>query len=191
VRRLSTPSLLHCVIGWLVVALAMTLLFAAAPVRAEPVDVEALEVKRTEEGLVVNFTARFGLSRPVEDALLKGVPLIFAADVEVFRKRWYWADKRVASANRSWRLAYQPLTRKYRVTLGGLNQNYDNLSEALDVVSRTVMWKIAEPSQVDDDGHYVEFRYQLDTTQLPRPMQIGIGGQPEWTLRIERTLPLN
>jgi Domain of unknown function (DUF4390) len=179
------------VIGWLVVALAAAL-FAVMPVRAEPVDVDTLVLDRTDDGgLAVNFSARFGLSRPVEDALLKGVPLIFAADVEVFRKRWYWADKRVASANRTWRLAYQPLTRKYRVTLGGLNQNYDNLSEALDVVSRTLMWKVAEASQIDDDGHYVEFRYQLDTTQLPRPMQIGIGGQPEWTLRVERTLPLN
>jgi hypothetical protein len=190
VRRITTPSLLHCVIGWLVVTLA-ALLFVAAPAHAEPIDVDALELRRVDDGLAVNFSARFGLSRPVEDALLKGVPLIFVADVEVYRKRWYWADKRVASAHRSWRLAYQPLTRKYRVTLGGLNQNYDNLSDALDVVSRMVTWKVAEAAQIDDGRHYVEFRYQLDTTQLPRPMQIGIGGQSEWTLRFERTLPLN
>jgi hypothetical protein len=33
----------------------------------------------------------------------------------------------------------------------------------------------------------VEFTYRLDTTLLPRPMQIGIGGQPEWTLLVEKT----
>jgi hypothetical protein len=33
----------------------------------------------------------------------------------------------VIRATRTWRLAYQPLTRKYRVTFGGLNQNYDSL----------------------------------------------------------------
>jgi hypothetical protein len=47
-------------------------------------------------------------------------------------------------------------------------------------------WKIAEPSQIDDGRHYIEFTYRLDTTLLPRPMQIGIGGQPEWTLLVEK-----
>ena len=35
---------------------------------------------------------------------------------------------------------------------------------------------------------YVEFSYRLDTTQLPSPMQIGLGGQPDWVIRIEREL---
>ena len=51
--------------------------------------------------------------------------------------------------------------------------------------------KIAEPGQVEPgSSHYVEFAYRLDTTLLPRPMQIGIGGQPEWTLVIEKSLAL-
>jgi hypothetical protein len=54
-------------------------------------------------------------------------------------------------------------------------------------VRRVSGWKIAEASQIDDGGHYVEFTYRLDTTLLPRPMQIGIGGQPEWTLLVEKT----
>ena len=48
-------------------------------------------------------------------------------------------------------------------------------------------WKIAEPAQYEEGSrHYVEFSYRLDTNLLPRPLQIGIGGQPDWTLVVEK-----
>lgn len=174
--------------GWV---LCVLMLAASPGARAEPIALDNFELARTEEGLVLSFATRFELSRPVEDALQKGVPLFFVAQAEVFRDRWYWRDKEVNSVSRTWRLAYQPLTRKYRVTFGGLSQHYDSLNEALAGVSRTINWKLVDASQLDDGHHYVEFSYQLDTTQMPRPMQIGIGGQGEWALRVERIRRFN
>ena len=50
---------------------------------------------------------------------------------------------------------------------------------------------MAELSQLDaDSSHYLEFSYRLDTSQLPSPLQIGLGGQGEWALGVERTLRL-
>jgi len=180
--RSAGPALL------LVVAL---LLAAIGPARAEPVTLDSFELSRNDDGLMLSFAARFELSKPIEEALQKGVPLFFVAQAEVFRDRWYWRDKQLGSSTRTWRLAYQPLTRKYRVTYGGLSQHYDNLSDALVAVSRTVNWKLADAGQLDDGKHYVEFSYQLDTAQMPRPMQIGIGGQSDWSLRVERMRRLN
>lgn len=145
------------------------------------------DVARAEDGVVLSFALRFDLPRGVEDALSKGVPLYFVAETEVFRDRWYWRDKSIARNSKVWRVAYQPLTRKYRVSFGGLNQNFDSLGDALASVRRVTGWRIADAREIDDGKHYVEFRYRLDTTLLPRPMQIGIGGQPEWTLLVERT----
>jgi hypothetical protein len=144
------------------------------------------DVARNDDGVTLDFTLRFELPRGVEDALTKGVPLYFVAEAEVFRDRWYWRDKKVNKATRVWRVAYQPLTRKYRVSFGGLNQSYDSLADALATVRHVSGWKIVEPGQLADGRHYVEFTYRLDTTLLPRPMQIGIGGQPEWTLLVEK-----
>jgi hypothetical protein len=172
-----------------VVALAICL--AAPGARADVVSLDSFEISRSDEGLVLSFAARFELSKPIEEALQKGVPLFFVAQADVFRERWYWRDRQLSSTTRTWRLAYQPLTRKYRVTYGGLSQHYDNLTDALVAVSRTVNWKLADASQIDDSKHYVEFSYQLDTTQMPRPMQIGIGGQSDWALRVERTRRVN
>lgn len=186
-----TRSLFAWVRAWAGLSLCVLMLAASPGVRADAVSLDVFELARNDEGLLLSFSARFELSRAVEDALQKGVPLFFVAQAEVFRDRWYWRDKGVNSVSRTWRLAYQPLTRKYRVTFGGLSQHYDSLSEAMASVSRAVNWKLADASQLDDGRHYVEFSYQLDTTQMPRPMQIGIGGQSDWQLRIERVRRLN
>ena len=173
--------------AWLGLLLACLALALAGHSRADQPEFSEFEVARTDEGVMLSFALRFDLPRGVEDALSKGVPLYFVAEAEVFRDRWYWRDKSVVKVNRVWRIAYQPLTRKYRVSFGGLNQNFDNLSDAVASVRRVSGWKIADAHETEDGRHYVEFSYRLDTTLLPRPMQIGIGGQPEWSLLVERT----
>jgi hypothetical protein len=159
-----------------------------APVPRQP-GIATLETRRTEEGLVVSFVVNVDLTRGVEDALLKGVPLHFIATAQLMRERWYWTDRRVNTATRTWRVAYQPLTRRFRVGQGGLTQAFDELGEALAAVSRASAWRVAEPAQLDEGArHYLEFAWRLDTSQLPRPMQIGIGGQADWSLGFERTV---
>lgn len=169
----------------------MLLILGATGARAEPISLDTFNFNRNEDGLSLSFTAHFALSRAVDDALQKGVPLFFVAEVSVYRDRWYWSDKLVTSVRRTWRLTYQPLTRKYRVAFGGLNQTYDNLPDALTAVSSALDWKLVDAAQLDDGSHYVEFAFELDTKQMPRPMQIGIGGQAEWSLRVERSRRLN
>jgi hypothetical protein len=162
-------------------------LAAATPAPAADAELTSFELERTEEGLLLGYAVNFELSHPVEEALAKAVPLYFVAEAEVFRERWYWRDKRVARTVRVWRVVYQPLTSSWRVTFGDLSQTFASRTEALAAVRRAVGWKIAEPGQLEDGRHYVEFSFRLDTSQLPRPMQIGIGGQPEWTLVVERS----
>ena len=125
----------------------------------------------------------------MEDALQKGVALHFVAEAELARSRWYWRDKRLAQVRRTWRLAYQPLTLNYRVSLGGLAQTYPTLREALRAIQRLGAWRIGDVEDAQE-ADYLDFRYWLDLDQLPRPLLISIGSQPEWSLRIERTILL-
>lgn len=185
VRRLTMQGLLQ--------GLALVLwLSLAAPARAQGVELVALQVQRLDGTLALDFNARVSLPRAVEEALQRGVPIYFMAEAQLLRNRWYWRDERVARVSRSWRLAYQPLTGFWRVSLGGLNQTYPNLGEALAIASRSAGWKLAELSQLDPDkGYYLEFSYKLDTTQLPGPMQFGLGGQGDWAVGVTRTLKVD
>jgi hypothetical protein len=178
---------------WL--ACALWLWGGATAARAQGVELATLSVARTESALELEFAARITLPRTVEDALSRGVPVYFYAEATLRRSRWYWRDERIARVSRLWRVAYQPLTGSWRVGLGGLNQNYPTLAEALAAASRSAGWKIAEPAQLEGDkSYYVEFEYRLDTSQLPGPMQFGIGGLAgpgEWALGVSRVLRLD
>jgi len=172
---------------------AGTALLASVPgARASAAELTVLDLARDEDGVYLNYAVEFELGRGVDDALVKSVPLFFVAEAEIFRDRWYWRDRRVAQAVRTWRIVYQPLTSTYRVTtIGGLSQTYPTRAEAIASISRASRWKVAEPGQIDEGRHYLEFQYRLDTTQLPRPMQIGISGESDWQLSVKRTLRIN
>ncbi len=153
--------------------------------RAEGIELSQLSTRHADDGLDLSFTTHFELSRAAEDALHKGVPLYFVVEATVLRNRWYWRDARVARAERTWRLAWQPLTRQYRVSNGGLHQSFATLEEALTVLRGQSAWHIAESKDIEDSGsYYLEFSYKLDVTQLPRPMQIGL--QSGFALNIEQ-----
>jgi hypothetical protein len=184
---------MRAVAAWLVAWWlgVMTALWSPMAQAAEP-EITNFELTRNDEGLLLNYSINLELSRSVDDALSKAVPLFFVAEAEVFRNRFYWRDLRVARAVRVWRIVYQPLTSTYRVTFLGLSQNYASKEEAFAAISRGARWKIAEPSQIEDGSrHYVEFNYRLDTSLLPRPLQIGIGGQADWTMSVQRTQKIN
>lgn len=169
----------------------LPLVGAPAPARAQGVEVLALQVERGPTIVALDFALRVTLPGPVEDALRRGVALHFVARATLYRSRWYWRDERIGRATRRWRLNYQPLTNSFRVSIGGLHQSVGSLDEALATMTRLSAWRLADADEVDPgERHYVEFEWRLDTSQLPRPMQIGIGSLPEWTLELERTLPL-
>lgn len=161
-----------------------------------PAEPSQLRIERADDDILVSAQVQFELPSSVEDALQKGLPLFFVAEADVLRERWYWYDKKVASAERHLRLAYQPLTRRWRLTVtsggskGGslglsLNQNFDTLPQALAIVKRVSRWKIANAAELDGSTKYrVEFRFRLDVSQLPLPFQIGTLGQADWNVAV-------
>ncbi len=159
------------------------------PAHATGVELASLQVTREDGALALEFAVSVVLPKAVEDALQRGVPIYFMAQADLKRSRWYWRDERVARVQRSWRIAYQPLTNTWRVGLGGLYQTHASLVEALSTASRSAGWRLAELSQIDPDArHYVDFSYRLDTSQLPGPMQFGLGNGGDWALGVERSL---
>lgn len=164
------------------------------PPPAPPVEVVALAATRSAEAVLLDYQLRVALPPPVEEAARRGVPLYFLATATLWKPRWYWRDDRLARVRREWRLTYQPLTSSWRVSQGGLGQSHATLDEAMAVFTRSTGWRIADAALADADGrHYVEFEWVLDTSQLPRPLQIGVtgvGGGGDWALGVERTMKL-
>jgi hypothetical protein len=178
----------------------LLLAVAAAGARADNAEITQLHFEQAEEGLLLSANVSFDLPPLVDDALAKGLPMFFVAEATLLRDRWWWADKTVASAQRHMRLSYQPLTRRWRLTMSNgpignpalaLGQTFDSRDEALAAIQRISHWKIAEASDIDPDSRYsVDFRFRLDVSQLPRPLQIGAVGHSDWNISASRKVRL-
>lgn len=181
-------------VGWLGLALV--------PAQAYEPEIVQMSVQRTQEAVYLSARLKLEPSAAVEDALKKGVPLYFAWQADVVRQRWYWTDQRVSNVQRTLRLVYQPLTRRWRLSLANdasgvsgaglqyaLHQNFDSLAEALAGIGRVSRWKVADAARLQaDDKHRVEWRFRLDLSLLPRPFQIGMSNQPEWDIAVQKVL---
>lgn len=174
--------------AFLAVACFLATALVAPPAQAQGVELPTIVAKRQDGGVVLDFVANLTLSKAVEDALRRGVPVYFVAEAVVKKPRWYWRDDRVARTSRSWRLSYQPLTNAWRVSLGAFAQSYPSLEEALTTVTRIAHWRVAESGIEGNDRYYVDFQFYLDSSQLPPPMRLDLNAQSEWKLGVERTV---
>jgi hypothetical protein len=174
-----------------------------APVQAavsSRVEVSELRLEQSEGALLLQSTLNLELSSSVEDALQKGMPIYFVTEAELTRDRWYWYDKKIGTIARHYRLAYQPLTRVWRLNVSrdpigavgsasSLSQTFETLPEALAAIRRTVNWKLADVADLGSDNKFtLMFKFRLDVSQLPRPFQMMVGSQSEWNLTAQKTL---
>ena len=207
-RPCRTVAIAQCFYVFCLIALVAVLALVAAPAHAQPeAEVTQMQLERTEEGVFLNAQLKFELPPLVLTALEKGIPMYFVAQATLLRDRWYWTDKRVIENERHQRLAYLPLTRRWRLSVSsepsdttglglsiGLTQYHETLAEALTALQRIGRWKIADGQEIEADTRYwVDLSFRLDLSQLPRPFQIGAVGENEWNVSARRgqRLPLH
>jgi hypothetical protein len=166
------------------------------------VQVDDFQLQRSDEGIFLSARLNFELPPSLEDALSRGMPLSFVMQADVVRERWYWADKLVNRTDRYIRLSYQPLSKRWRMYVSAqpiqatglgvsLGQSYDSLSEALQSIQRVSRWRIADLSAIDSTSKQrLDFRFRLDLTQLPQPLQFGALGGAGWGLDYSYSLKL-
>ena len=174
---------------------------ASTPAVHQGPSLKELRIDRSADGVALSVQLDLTLPSGVEDVLLKSVPIYFVMQADVFRERWYWSDQRVSRRARTYRLAYQPLTRQWRLSMAtgagpgasldyALHQNHASLVAALSAMSRLNNWPVADAPQLPADGAlWVDFRFSLDPALLPRPFQFG-STSGEWGLDLRRRLPV-
>ena len=192
-----------CNKAWLGLMLALWLSVSALVWADElPSPPPSLQLERSADAVLLSTQFDLKLPAVVEDALNKGIPIYFAMSAKLVRERWYWTNQTVSTTRRQIRLAYHPLTRRWRTSVladeqpegQGLSfeQNHDSLQAAMASIRRVSGWPVAEGIALIADQRYrVDFRFELDVTRLPRPLQIGTLGQSDWrvTVDIAQALP--
>src|ERR1700710_514663 len=171
--------------GWLAALMLLVWSLIWTPSEAAPdtreVSINELRLEQADDGVYLTAEVGFELRPAVEEVLQKGIAIYFVAEAELYRERWYWTDLKVAQPARYMRLAYQPLTRRWRLNVSpepitnagfgvSLNQNFDSLDDALDSIRRVGRLRLGDVADLGAQATYpVNFQFRLDTSQLPRP----------------------
>lgn len=159
-------------------SVALLVAMAGAPlpaVRAAEGDISLPSASvRTVDGVyLLDSVARIRLTQPVRSALVNGVALTFAWEVEIDRERgWWWPDATIARVTQRYRLEYHALSLQYLVT--NLNtderRGFTRLASALDFMGQLIGFPIVDRVLLNDPGRhtgYVRLRLEHDTLPLP------------------------
>ncbi|HEX7684997.1 MAG TPA: DUF4390 domain-containing protein [Trinickia sp.] len=165
---------------WIGLTVCLT---AAGVARADTIAVQRASLQADGSGWNLDARFDFELNSSLEDAVNKGIPLYFTTEFELTRARWYWFDEQPVSVTQTLRLSFQPLTREYRVSSGGLQQGFTSLAEALAVIKHVTSWHVIDRNQVQQGETYTaSVRMQLDTALMPKPFQVDAVNNRDWTL---------
>lgn len=156
---------------------------APLPARAaEGVDITRASLESTDEGYKLSMAFSFELTRSLEDAVTRGIPLYFTTEVQLTRPRWYWFDEKTVSTAQTIRISYNVLTHQYHASIGGrLQTSFNSLDDALSLVRRPARWVIAEKGALKSGEVYnVAVRMGLDVARLPKPFQVHALNSSDW-----------
>lgn len=153
---------------------------------------EGILLERSGQELFLSAQWQWQLPPAVVQALEHGIPIHFLLQAQLRSKRWYWRDEVLLNNQRHLRLSYQALTRRWRLHSGnqafdglGLSanpgQNYHSLDEALSALQRLVRWRLGSVKDLPNSGQaWLQLRFGIDSSQLPRALQMGTLGRSSW-----------
>ena len=163
---------------------SLVLLSPPTALAGEGIELIDANIEASDEGYRLASSFSVELSRTLEEALMRGVPLYFTLQVQVSRPRWYWFDEVAIKSTRTFRLSYNLLTERYRVSIdGNLHRNFSRLDDMLALLRRPGRWVIADSNALTRDAAYaVSVQFGLDISQLPKPIQVSAMSNNEWRL---------
>jgi len=172
------------------VSLLVWLACAVLPAWADGISASRNEAELVDGQLSVSTRFNVKLPNTLYQTLTQGIPLSFRLQFELTRPRttaYYltvkeWFDPHASLA---FKLSYQPLTNRYRVTIGTLSTYYQSLDKALAALGAIQGWRVLDPGTlggISPDKVAGRVRLELDIGELPKPFQLNALGSPDWGL---------
>lgn len=171
----------HCMRSVLVVLCLLSSVLCPLA-SAEGISVNKAEARLGEDGYQLFASYDIGLTSAAQEALSRGIPLYFIGEFSLTRSRWYWLDEEVFRGEHTIKLSYNMLTRQYRISRGALFQNFESYEDALNMLTRQSSAVFSSELMKKDGSYIAAARLRLDTTQLPKLLQVNALASKDWAL---------
>lgn len=149
--------------------------FAMPLAAAADFDVRTANLRRVGEDWALTARIDYRLTEKAEEALANGVTLTFQVETVVERVRGWWTDPEVIGKTLSWKLAFDPLTKRYLVHYpdGRELSSHGTLFGALNAIGRLQSLPVGPADALSAGSTYdVAVRAVLDQRTLPGPLQV-------------------
>jgi len=150
---------------------------------ADGINIRSVDVEMVDEGYLLNADFDLELTPKLQDAVSHGVALDFVLAFDLWRPRAWWFDETIIHFQEHRRLSYVPVTRMYRLNIGSAYETFPNLKEALKALAHVHAVPAAEKQALMKGQRYEDsISLGLDTSLLPKPLQIEGLSTGEWQL---------
>ncbi len=157
-------------------------------------DVRTANMRRVGDDWTLTARIDYQLTGKAEEALDNGVTLTFSVELSVERQRSWWTDPEVLAKRLDWKLAFDPLTKRYLVRYPDEREptSHGTLFGALNAIGRVQSLVVGPGSALEKGETYdVAVRAVLDQRTLPGALQVFAfwsggfsleSGWYEWTM---------
>jgi hypothetical protein len=163
--------------------LGVLLLLATTLAAADGIAIRSVNVEPVEDGYLLDADFDLELTPTLQDAVSHGVTLDFVLEFDLWRPRAWWFDESVTSLREHRRLSYVAVTRMYRLNQGNSYETFPSLGEALRALTHIHAMPAGDRIPLQAGQHYeASIALRLDTSQLPKPLQIETLSSRDWAL---------
>ncbi len=150
---------------------------------ADGITLRTVELEPSEDSYALDASFDLELTPTLQDAVSHGVVLDFVLEFDLWRPRAWWFDEGLTSLREHRRLSYVPITRMYRLNIGNGYETFPDLREALRALTHVHVMPSGEHITLHKAQRYeASISLRLDTSQLPKPLQIETLSSREWQL---------
>jgi len=132
--------------------------------------IKNVEVKGGSEVWKISFDVENCFTEKMEEAVQSGIRTTFTFYVNLYQKRSWWKDRKVASAEFRHTVQYHPIQKVFQVRLGE-GQTYrvaSSMEEAKKLMSEVRELEIRSSSPLDPGvPSYFRIKAELDPVRLP------------------------
>jgi hypothetical protein len=156
---------------WVVGSIAFLLVWIF-PLSAfcQKASIKDLNIKETNGAWKVSFDVENCFTEKMEEAIQSGIRTTFTFYIQLFQKRGWWRDRKVASHEFHHTVQYHPIQKVYQVTL---EENHSSLAassleEAKRLMSKVEELEVRSSSPLKSKiPTYFRIKAELDPVRLP------------------------
>jgi hypothetical protein len=150
--------------------LFLSMLVFPLPAFCQKAAVKDIRMKRADGGWKISFDVENCFTEKIEEAIQSGIPTTFTFYVNLYQKRSWWKDRKLASVEVRHTVQYHPIQKVYQMKLG---ENRSASAASTLEAAKKMMSRVNElgirPSTPFEAGvpAYFRIKAELDPVRLP------------------------